>query len=328
MNASPLPCHDVFGNPVVLLPGARLKVGLCVGDCIPAMVQYGLLRIENLPTQPADGLEIYLPHPSEYEDYQGVKGGTFVFDAKGADVSISAPIIPGVPGNLQPCALNKQFEFAIAKRMGTRSPILAPHRILPKNKSLLKTRPLGDQSTSVLWMLNRVVGRFVDLAIRTVLTSKSWDVSDPAPLVSALSLANRNFAGTGKPLSSFINHSLTIASRDFSDCFSNLEHGAIKQAWTDVQNLLTQAGIKSGWVKPCDAGLSGARKARLSARWTLPPKPEIKTWVEVPVSAVAPLISFLLNDLSFTLGRGKHRASGKQLRGITMGVGAATALCR
>ena len=73
--------------------------------------------------------------------------------------------VPRLRDGLQPEAVNTFFSGYVSKKLGNRGFSMAKVRGIPKNKSLDKFRPIGDQSASPLSALHKCIGRFIDLCV-------------------------------------------------------------------------------------------------------------------------------------------------------------------
>ncbi len=72
-------------------------------------------------------------------------------------------LIPGIDDDIQPASLEKRFSGAVRAQRGKRCISMPSVRRLPKNKDLLLSRPIGDQSCAPWATLNTLVGRLLDL---------------------------------------------------------------------------------------------------------------------------------------------------------------------
>ena len=83
-------------------------------------------------------------------------------------------VIPGLRKELQPEVLNKQFHRVWVATLGKREP------------SWRRVRILGDQSTSPLSVLFRIMSRFIDLCLSALPARCHWDKTTHGAFISEL----------------------------------------------------------------------------------------------------------------------------------------------
>ena len=231
--------------------------------------------------------------------------------------------IDGLPDHLQPQFLNKQYAVVVTAQKGDREFCVPKIRRLAKQKDPAASRPLGDQSTSPTAVLNTLLGRVIDLVLLTLPRDSHLDVSSPAEIFERMN--NWNMLPSDDP-----NYVWSMFSLDFSNCFMNLPHELIIESWDFLHRITTSLLLSTAWVSPFKAAVRGARSARKFATWKAPPPSQSKRWSAFDLNHVAIAIRAILRDMWVSPGGkplGGVRAALQRL-GVTMGIGAASALCR
>ena len=143
--------------------------------------------------------------------------------------------------------------------------MLASVRILPKQKALTAFRPLGDQSCSPVWILHRLTGRLLDLAISALPRCLHANCHSPNEVIARLQDINLTLVGLSAPV-------CFCASYDFDNCFTNISHDSVLSAWDVIHQLLNKQGQTLAWVNPSNGNLSGPGGKSAYAYWKKPPK--------------------------------------------------------
>ena len=152
-------------------------------------------------------------------------------------------LVPGLRKELQPGFLNKRFHRVWKASLGKREPSWCKVRIIPENKDCLRGRPLGDQSTSPLSVLFRIMSRFIDLCLATLPVASHWDRVTHGAFISELQTLNADPLGTGVPMKELVNFGLFTASFDVDNGYMQVTHQEIQESWRLIRRLMAEGGV-------------------------------------------------------------------------------------
>lgn len=237
-------------------------------------------------------------------------------------LSVENLMVPGLRKELQPGFLNKHFHRIWKASLGKREPSWCRVRIIPKNKDCLRGRPLGDQSTSPLSVLFRIMSRFLDLCLSTLPVASHWDRVTHGAFISELQTLNADPLGTGVPMKELVNFGLFTASFDVDNGYMQVTHQEIQDSWRLIRGLMADRGHSKAWVwagKGPHVSLEGTKVP--NASWS---RKATGAWVQVCLEDVEPVLHLALNFMQFFYGSTK----GKQIRGVMIGSNLGSALFR
>ena len=221
----------------------------------------------------------------------------------------------GSSEDLTPGALNKKYSRIVGGQRGNRPFSLPMVRRLAKQKNLTASRPIGDQSVCPDAVLQTLLGRVIDLLLLTIPDTEHFDASSPKDIFERLRALNGARRRNEKV-------QWSLFSLDFVKCLLYLPHDLILESWDHLLKLAKELGFSEAWVSPRRSSYKGARSA--------PPPSKRGSWSRTPLSGVRGMLERVLSEMYVSHRPRKKKAAriGRQCLGLTMGIGAAPALCR